>query len=541
MIASFKGKHLCGICFVAFFLSACMKSEDRQKKLSPEAIHQQDLYVVDCLLPGQVRRLGSAQYITPRRAIKTTAHDCEIRGGEYVAYDRSNYQSALNMWLPLAVGGDKKAQNYVGEIYEKGLGADPDYAQASYWYIKAANQGFARAQINAGLLYEKGKGVERNLTKALEYYRLAAGVDESAVLLSREAKLALEKEASDLKQKLAQANKAVSHAQQALVSAKNKNKAINQADQHVNALRALYDHSLTERTKLQSELQSMSLAYRNFSQSELLAPSAIDLGDPTVLEGINFGRYYALIIGNQSYQFLDDLRSPVRDAKRLQKVLEQRYGFTTQIIQNGSEKDLLMAMNTLFNELGPNDNLLIFYAGHGELSRSGLSQVERGYWLPVDAQANNISHWINNAVISDHLDRLKVRSVLVISDSCFAGYLGEDKSPYLFGLSRAKLSRATIERDIKRRARIVISSGGERPVLDGSNTDHSIFAGALIEALEQNDRPLRDSQLFSLLSVNVGRRAQSLALMQEPEMKPVREAGHEGGSFYFIPKLMVNQ
>ena len=540
MITSLIGKHLCGIFLAALFLSSCMKNEDRQKKLTNEIIHQQDLYVVDCLLIGQIRRLGSTQYITPRRAIKTTTHDCEIRGGEYVAYDRSNYQSALNIWLPLAVGGDKKAQNYVGQIYEKGLGVDPDYLQASYWYIKAANQGFARAQINAGLLYEKGKGVERNLTKALEYYRLAAGVDEGAVLLSREAKLALEQEASDLKQKLAQANKAVSHAQQALVLAKNNNNVIDHADQHVNALRALYDHSLTERTKLQNELQSMSLAYRNFSQNELLAPSTIDLGDPAVVEGINFGRYYALIIGNQRYQFLDDLRSPLRDAKRLQKVLEQRYGFTTHIIQNGAEKDLLMALNKLFNELGPSDNLLIFYAGHGELSRSGLSQVERGYWLPVDAQADNISHWINNAVISDHLDRLKVRSVLVISDSCFAGYLGEDKSPYLFGLSRAKLSRATIERDIKRRARIVISSGGERPVLDGSNTDHSIFAGALIEALEQNDRPLRDSQLFSLLSVNVGKRAQSLALKQQPEMKPVREAGHEGGSFYFIPKSVIN-
>ncbi len=54
------------------------------------------LLIVDCLLPGQVRRLGTTvTYLTARRAVKTAAGDCEIRGGEYVESDRSNYASAL--------------------------------------------------------------------------------------------------------------------------------------------------------------------------------------------------------------------------------------------------------------------------------------------------------------------------------------------------------------------------------------------------------------------------------------------------------------
>lgn len=69
-------------------------------------------------------------YLTARRPIKTTAGDCEIRGGEYVAYDRANYASALKVWLPQAQQGDAEAQVIVGEIYEKGLGglADPALA-----------------------------------------------------------------------------------------------------------------------------------------------------------------------------------------------------------------------------------------------------------------------------------------------------------------------------------------------------------------------------------------------------------------------------
>lgn len=502
------------------------------------AINPNDLNVIDCLLPGQVRQIGQARYLSARRAVKTTEHDCAIRGGEYVAYDRADYQSALAVWLPLASEGDAVAQNYVGEIYEKGLGADKNYQQAAFWYQKAAESENARAMMNLGLLYEKGLGVDKNLVAALELYRKASGVDENAILLSVEAKQHLESEKQSLANALndAKENTVALEQQLTVLEAREaKRQAHSEADRHVAALRALYNRSVEERSRLQQELDSMSLAYRKFTQNELLTPANFDLGDPTIAQDINFGRYFALIIGNQDYEFLDDLSSPLKDAERLQRVLEDRYGFTTQLVSNGSEKDLLMAINRLFNELGKNDNLLIFYAGHGELSASGVSGTERGYWLPVDAQANNISHWINNAVISDHLDRLKARSILVISDSCFAGYLGEEKSPYLFGLSDATHNRSAIQNALARRARVVISSGGERPVLDGAGGHHSVFAGALIEALEANDKPLRDSQLFSLLSVNVSKRANALAMRQKPEMKPVREAGHEGGSFYFVP------
>ncbi len=56
----------------------------------------EDLLIVDCLLPGKIKRMGAMTYVAPRRAVKTTALTCRIRGGEYVAYDRSNYEKALS-------------------------------------------------------------------------------------------------------------------------------------------------------------------------------------------------------------------------------------------------------------------------------------------------------------------------------------------------------------------------------------------------------------------------------------------------------------
>ena len=66
----------------------------------PRPRSREELQVVDCLLPGQVRKLGRQQsYLSQRRTVRTTALDCEILGGEYVAHDRAKNQTALRVWL----------------------------------------------------------------------------------------------------------------------------------------------------------------------------------------------------------------------------------------------------------------------------------------------------------------------------------------------------------------------------------------------------------------------------------------------------------
>lgn len=163
-----------------------------------QARNPQELQIVDCLLPGQIRQLGGQQtYVSRRRPMRTSALDCEIRGGEYVAYDRANYQTALKVWLDTAESGDPKAQYYVGEIYEKGLGIAPDYQQAAAWYLKAAEHGLAQAQINIGFLYEKGLGVPQNSQEALKWYRKATGV--SGVIM-------LDSQVEAIRQELTEAN-----------------------------------------------------------------------------------------------------------------------------------------------------------------------------------------------------------------------------------------------------------------------------------------------------------------------------------------------
>ncbi len=210
-----------------------------KKRAAPQIDSVDDLQIVDCLLPGQVRRLGRrSQYVTARRPIRTAAVDCEIRGGDYVAHDPSSYASALKVWLPAAQAGDPEAQAYVGEIFEKGLAGTPDYESAAGWYRRAAEQGFSRAQINLAHLYEQGLGVPEDREEALRWYRRAAGITEDVVLDSRA-------EAEALRRELERATAAAAELEEQLAA----------SEQRLEAARSELERSRSEIEELERRLE----------------------------------------------------------------------------------------------------------------------------------------------------------------------------------------------------------------------------------------------------------------------------------------------
>jgi Caspase domain/Sel1 repeat len=183
--------------------------------------------IVDCLLPGKVRRLGRrVTYLSPRRALRTTALDCGIRGGEYTAFDRADYRTALAVWQEQADAGEAEAQYMVAQIYEKGLGTPPDYARAASWYRKAADQGHNASQISLGYLLEQGLGVTANSAEALDWYRRAAGLPADLVVLTgaeaavnQQQAQALAQELEELRRRLADAEERADAAGRAAAAA----------------------------------------------------------------------------------------------------------------------------------------------------------------------------------------------------------------------------------------------------------------------------------------------------------------------------------
>ncbi len=97
---------------------------------------------------------------------------------------------------------------------------------------------------------------------------------------------------------------------------------------------------------------------------------------------VDFGEYHALIIGNNNYDHLTNLNTARNDAKAVDAILRKKYGFKTKLLLDADRYTMLSALNDFRDELTENDNLLIYYAGHGELDNVNL----RGHWLPVDAE-----------------------------------------------------------------------------------------------------------------------------------------------------------
>ncbi len=676
------------------------------------ALGTEDFEIVDCLLSARIRRLGQhLTFLGARRPIRTTGRDCAIRGGEYVAYDRANYATALKIWLPLAEQGDPEAQTYVGEIYEKGLGGSPSYAVAATWYQRAAEQGYATAQVSLGQLYERGLGVPKDVRAALDLYRQASGLGEAFELVSaaelqtlqgqvdqsrrkaetrghevdalaqelheartdlqkrrdqaeaerrsleltrrelaeqsesleaqrlaaehgvrdersgqsrqvdvrqaeREAVLTrrseeLERRAAAIsareardEQKVAAERASIQAAQRELqvaqrdlveqrgklgievrqLESQRERRADEQATRtrlveaqqaELQKLQATLEdrnaelarrreeldrriaevstreaearqQAVAERASIQAaqrelqvaqreiaerratfvaeerqlELQRARLASDQASHTHLveaqqaefrqqhtaleerkaeLARQSEDLDrriaeiesrakevdtkqdklalrEPQILpvsdslseeELISYGDYYALVIGNSEYQFSRDmpnLKSPRSDAEAISALLEQKYHYIVMLLIDANREQILGALNTLRQTLNENDNLLIYYAGHGILDEDN----GRGYWLPVDAEPYpQTAKWISADEITDILNSMHARHVLVVADSCYSGSLTAANNPSL-GLGVPQEERFYWLKTIANKpARMALTSGNLSPVLDG--------------------------------------------------------------------------
>ena len=90
------------------------------------------------------------------------------------AYEAGDYETVIELLIPLAKAGDAKAQYNLGIMYQQGLGVEQDHTEALKWTRKAAAQGFAGAQYNLGVMYRDGLGVEQDHTEAVNWYHKAA-------------------------------------------------------------------------------------------------------------------------------------------------------------------------------------------------------------------------------------------------------------------------------------------------------------------------------------------------------------------------------
>jgi len=231
--------------------------------------------------------------------------------------------------------------------------------------------------------------------------------------------------------------------------------------------------------------------------------------------------YYGLFIGIEEYRDrgLEDLENPINDAEALHKTLVKDYTFeqeNIQILRNPKRADIIRELDLLRSKVTANDNLLIFYAGHGYYDE----EAEVGYWFPADASRESTTNWFPNSTLVNHLKAIGSKHTLLITDACFAGSIFKSRS--------ASLSQEVIyEKIYEIPSRKAMTSGTLTEV-----PDKSVFIKYLIQGLEENRQTyLSSEELFGSLRMAVISNSNVL-----PRYGDIQNVGNQGGDFIFLRK-----
>ncbi len=92
-------------------------------------------------------------------------------------FANGDYNTALQIWAPLAQEGNPAAQYSIGLLYDQGKGVKKDPQTALKYFQAAVKQNLPAAQYYLGVKYYAGLGVKKSPVKALELIRRAAEQD----------------------------------------------------------------------------------------------------------------------------------------------------------------------------------------------------------------------------------------------------------------------------------------------------------------------------------------------------------------------------
>ncbi len=192
---------------------------------------------------------------------------------------------------------------------------------------------------------------------------------------------------------------------------------------------------------------------------------------------------WALVVGINGYQFASPLNFARQDAQAFAAILQERFGFDAGKISlltdaAATRKEILSEfLKFTLNLIGPDDRIVVFFAGHG-CTRSG-KRGEVGFLVPVDGDPADLSTLIRWDELTRNAELVPAKHVLFLMDACYGGLaINRSTHPGSARFVRDMLTRYSRQVLTAGKAdETVADSGGPRP-------DHSIFTGHLLDALE---------------------------------------------------------
>lgn len=259
-----------------------------------------------------------------------------------------------------------------------------------------------------------------------------------------------------------------------------------------------------------------------------------------------YDKSWAIVIGINDYGGRHPtLANAKNDAVGFAAVLEQKLGFENVflLLDGEATRDAIMdwLRDKLRTQVGRNDRVIFFFAGHGTTwsSIQDAETIKYGYIIPHDAEAGKYSQYIDMDELRRACGMIPAKHILIILDCCFSG---------VAALTSRAAPRTGTELDYdaylreatERSARQILTAGAsdEFAADSGLCPGHSAFTAVLIEGLEgdadlNKDNLITASELGSYIKQRVSREtARDGAKGQMPFFNYI--AGSREGEFMFI-------
>lgn len=262
-------------------------------------------------------------------------------------------------------------------------------------------------------------------------------------------------------------------------------------------------------------------AAANTNAQQQLAGSNLPVPTTVFLPGIQ--RKVAVVIGINAYQDpeIPALNGAVRDADAVGGLLHDKLGYDVRMLRNASRADIVRMLRQVAAETGAHDSVVVYYAGHGY----ELEDTREGHWLPSDASTSSPENWISNGDISKLLGHIPAKQMLVVSDSCFSGSLVREMK-----VNSQQTSVESPDTILQKRSVLVMSSGGDEPVMDEGRDGHSLFSWHLLDKVGKLGSFEHGAEVFDAIKAGVV----ADGVKQLPNYGASLSAGHtDGGEYLF--------
>lgn len=210
------------------------------------------------------------------------------------------------------------------------------------------------------------------------------------------------------------------------------------------------------------------------------------MGKDALADAVDVNRKdYALIIATDSYDNWGDLVNPINDARMINELLKKKYGFTTELIENPSQEEI---MDKLYDyntrKFNPQDQLFVFIAGHGYFDET----LGEGYLVATNSLKNDKgkTSYISHVLLRERINNIKCEHIFLTMDVCFGGTF----DPVLAKARAAEaMDEATdtqyLVKKLTKRTRKYLTSGSKEYVSDGVAGKNSPFAAKFLQALRE--------------------------------------------------------